>query len=151
MATQSLESMISTLFMAPARAAVEAESGYRKIWADWLKDTAALVGNDVAVLTKMMPQAPVMKFSGALELSISMRVASISQVDGKVSLGLGTGPISVSGGYFRQTSEESAMTVRGAFTLTNAEVDLSTYLARMSLVPTDPVTLTKAIDTLGKN
>ncbi len=148
MATQSLESMISTLFMAPARAAVEAEAGYRQIWAGWLKDTAALVGNDVAAVTKMMPQAPVMKFSGVLELSISMRVASISQVDGRVSLG--TGPISVSGGYFRQTSEESAMTVRGTFTLTNAEVDLSTYLSRMSLVPTDPATLTKAIDTLGK-
>lgn len=157
MATQSLESMISTLFMAPARAAVEAESGYRKIWADWLKNTGdwlkdgpSMTDANVAALTKMMPQAPVMKFSGVLELSISMRVASVSQVDGKVSLGLGTGPISVSGGYFRQASEESAMTVRGTFTLTNAEVDLGAYLARTGLVPTDPASLTKAIELLGK-
>jgi hypothetical protein len=148
MATPTLESMITSLFTAPGRAAVEAEAGYRQIWADWLKTSAALVGNDVAALMKMAPQAPVMKFSGVLELSLSMRVASVSQVDGKISLG--TGPISVSGGYFRQTSEESAMTVRGTFTLTNAEVDLTTYLSRMSLTPTDPASLTKAIDTLGK-
>lgn len=148
MATSSLESMITTLFTAPGRAALEAEAGYRQIWADWLTRSRALVGDDVAALMKLVPQAPVMKFSGVLELSLSMRVASVSQVDGRISLG--TGPISVSGGYFRQTSEESAMTVRGTFTLTNTEVDLETYLSRLSLTPTDPATLNKAIETLGK-
>lgn|SRR5574337_388043 len=147
MATQSLETMISTLFTAPGRAALEAEAGYRKIWADWLTSTADLVGKDATKVMAMAPQAPVMKFSGVLELSLSMRVASVSQAEGKISLG--TGPISVSGGYFRQTSEESSMTVHGTFTLTNTEADLSTYLARMSLTPTDPASLDKAIATLG--
>lgn len=148
MSTPSLESMIGTLFTAPARAAVQAEADYRRIWADWLTTTASLVGQDVTALREMMPQAPVMKFSGVLELALSMRVASVSQSDGRISLG--AGPISVAGGYFRQTSEESAMTVRGTFTLTNSEVDLSTYLSRMGLTPTDPASLNKAIETLRK-
>lgn len=147
MATTSLETMIGTLFTAPADAAVKAEAGYRRIWADWLEQTRDLVGqNNINALQQMLPQAPVMKFSGVLELTLSMRVASISQVDG--SLSLGAGPITVSGGYFRQSSEESALTARGTFTLTNSEVDLSTYLSRMGLTPTDPASLTKAIDTL---
>jgi len=147
MSTQSLESMITALFTAPGRAAVQAEAGYRQIWADWLTANKALFGNNVEALAKQMPQAPVMKFSGVLELALTMRVASVSQVDG--SLTLGAGPVSVSGGYFRQSSEESSMTVRGTFTLTNAEVDMSTYLARSGLTPADPASLDKAIAFLG--
>lgn len=129
----SIESMISTLFTAPGRAALEAEAGYRQIWADWLIRTKKLVGDDPAKLMSMMPSAPVMKISGVLELAVSMRVAEVSRINGGLSLG--AGPISVSGGYFRQSSEESALTARGTFTLTNAEVDLQTYLARAGITP----------------
>lgn len=135
MSTQSLERMISTLFTAPGRAALEAEVGYRKIWAEWLEQTMKLVGKDPAALEKMMAFAPVMKVSGVLELAVSMRVAEVSGLNG--SLSLGTGPISVSGGYFRQASEESSLTARGTFTLTNTEVDLQTYLARSGLTPVE--------------
>jgi hypothetical protein len=146
MATSSIESMITTLFTAPGRAALEAEAGYRKIWADWLTQAKKFVGDDLTALQKMMPSAPVMKVSGVLELAVSMRVAEISGLNG--SLSLGAGPISVSGGYFRQSSEESALTARGTFTLTNTEVDLQSYLARAGIELTDPAKLDLAIKQL---
>jgi hypothetical protein len=146
MATRSMESMISTLFLAPGRAALEAEAGYRKIWVEWLEQTKKLVGDDPKAIEKMMAIAPIMKVSGVLELTLSMRVAEVSGLNG--SLSLGAGPISVSGGYFRQSSEESALTARGTFTLTNTEVDLQTYLARSGLTPVDPGSLDKAIKAL---
>lgn len=139
----SIESMISTLFTAPGRAALEAEAGYRQIWADWLGRTRKLVGEHPDKIMSMMPSAPVMKISGVLELAVSMRVADVSRVNGQLSLG--TGPISVGGGYFRKSAEESAMTARGTFTLTNAEVDLQTYLARAGITPSDLPKLDAAI------
>ena len=146
MASQSLESMITTLFTAPGRAALEAEAGYRRIWMDWLAQNKQLFGPEAAI--RMMPNAPVMKIAGGLELALTMRIASISQANAQIALG--TGPLSVSGGYFRQTSEESTMSVRANFTLSNADVDLSGFLDRAGLTPTGPATLDKAIAQLGQ-
>lgn len=146
MATQSLESMVTALFTAPGRAALEAEAGYRRIWMDWLMQNRELFGADAAI--KMMPNAPVMKIAGGLELALTMRIASISQ--GNAQISLGAGPLSVSGGYFRQTSEESTMSVRANFTLSNTDVDLTGFLNRAGLTPTDPASLDKAIELLGK-
>lgn len=144
MATESLEKMISTLFTAPAKAVVEAEREYRKIWAEWLQMTAQRVGADN--VGKQLNLAPVMKINGALDLSLSMRVTSIDQTN--ASLSLGTGPITVSGGYFRQTTEESSLSVRGCFTLTNTEVDLASYLGQMGVTIKDDASCKQAIDKL---
>jgi hypothetical protein len=150
MSTQSLESVIGAIFLAPGEAALKAESGYRKIWADWLNNTATLVDKDIDKLIALMPLAPVFKISGAIDIAISMRVASISQTDAKLSVG--AGPISVTGGYFRQTSEESAMNVRAAFTLTNTEMDIKTFLEKTGQIPIaeSPESLNKAIEFLKK-
>lgn len=146
MSVQSLESMLSTLFCAPGRAALEAEAGYRNIWSEWLVRTKSLVGDDLTRLNALMPLAPVLRIAGGIELALTMRVASVAS--GKAEISLGTGPISVSAGFLKQTSEESVMTVRATFALTNTEMDLKTYLDRTGLTPTNPGDLKTAIDKL---
>lgn len=148
MSSSSLESMLSTLFLAPGQAAVEVEKGYRKIWAEWLGERKSELIGAAGLNQKLIELAPVMKVAGSIELALTMRVTSVSQVDGKISLG--AGPISASGGYFKQSTDESAMSVRANFTLTNTEVDVTSYLARVGLTPVDAASLDKAITFLAK-
>jgi hypothetical protein len=147
MSTASLEKMIGTVFTAPARAVVEAEEQYRKIWAEWLATTLSRIkathpttllpespDKDKAqaeILNKHLMLAPVMKLNGRIELGLTMRVASVSGFDAKLTLG--AGPVSVSGGYFRQATEESVLSIRAGFTMTNTEVNLAGYLAENSI------------------
>jgi hypothetical protein len=148
--------MISSIFLAPGEAALKTEAGYRKIWSEWLDTTARRIGIDPAVgkpeevqlklLTDQMFLAPVMKINGSIEICLTMRIARVEEGGAKVSLG--TGPIGVSGLYSRQTAEESVMSVRACFTLTNNEVDLTKLLEKNGIKMTDPEDVTKAVNLL---
>ena len=153
MPASSLESMVSTLFTAPAAAVVDAEAAYRQIWIEWLR-----------VLTEMMKQspnlnlgehlklAPVMKLNGYIELGLTMRVAAVSERKGSAGITLGLGPIGISGafGFMNARTEESVMQVRAQYTMSNEEVSLQKYLGNWGLQLAAPADVAKAIEHLGK-
>jgi hypothetical protein len=153
----TLKEMVRTIFLTPGEAALEAEKGYRRIWADWIADTIGLAKTSnpadetkqVEALRNLMQFAPIMKINGQIELGLTMRVASVEGGKGEISLG--TGPIGITGGYYREESQESVMTIHGTFTLTNTETDLTQYLALHNITLATPADVTKAVDLLSSN
>jgi hypothetical protein len=149
--------MISSIFLAPGRAALEVEAEYRKIWDDWMERSMKRIGFDSdaddevnekkrKILKELLTLAPIMKINGAIEIGLTMRIASIKE--GKGGISLGTGPIGISGGYFKQSAEESVMSVRASFTLTNAELDLTGFLAKNGIELAKPGDVTRALELL---
>jgi hypothetical protein len=148
--------MINCIFLAPGRAALEAEAGYRAIWQEWLEGTAKRIGFDPQnpkveqwkCLKDQLSLAPVMKINGSIEIGLTMRIASVKDKQGGVMLG--TGPIGISGGYSKQTTEESVMSVRACFTLTNEEVSLDKFLEKSGIDLEEPSDFGKAVEHLKK-
>lgn len=138
MSLTTLESMVTTLFTAPGAAAIEADKAYRDIWAKWLQRVSKLIeglppGDVARVLAEHLKLAPILKVNGRIEMGLTMRVASVTERSGSVGINLGVGPIGVSGsyGFLDRSSEESVMQVRAAYTLTNDEVSLASYLSNL--------------------
>jgi hypothetical protein len=153
-ATPTLERMVSALFSAPANAVTEAEQAYRSIWMKWLKDVQGLITKatlDTAkvkdALAEHLKLAPIMKLNGRIEMALTMRIASVSEVSGSIGINLGIGPIGVTGsfGMMSRTSEESVLQVRAEYTLTNEEVSLEKYLANWNIGLASPADVEKAI------
>jgi hypothetical protein len=150
----SIESMVSTLFTAPGNAAVEAERAYRQIWISWLKDLAALVkarnfqaGEADMMVKEHAKLAPIMRIGGNIDIGITMRIASVSEKQGSISLNLGVGPIGASGsfGFMNRTSEESVLQVHAQYAIANTEIGLEEFLKDSKLTLASPADVDTAI------
>lgn len=155
MSTESLERMVSTLFTAPGLAAVETEKAYRQIWINWLSGVLKLIpasgiGKEAVqtALAQHLKLAPVMKFSGRMEMGLTMRIASLSEHSGSISLGVGAIGVSGAFGFMGRSSEESVMQVRAEYTLTNDEVSLEKYLGNWNIPLATPDDVNSAIEKL---
>lgn len=158
MSTSSLENMVSTLFSAPGRAAIETELAYRKIWINWLKDVTNLIAkkkfeaNENALKQALMQHlelAPVMKISGVMEIGLTMRIASLKESNGSISMGIGAIALSGSYGFASRTAEESIIQVRAQYTLTNSEVSLEKYLGTWGITLASAESVENAIKMLS--
>lgn len=161
-----LESIFTTLFSAPSKVVVDADARYRQIWMEWLQNIRALItARDTAVggtpltteqqkalIEAQLGMAPVMKLDAAVEVAVTMRLASVTQKEGKASLGVGVGAFQVSGsfGMSSQTSQESILQARAVYNMANnSEKSLASYLKDYSIPVTDAASLGKAIAFLG--
>lgn len=151
-----IKTIFSALFSDPIDAVLVAEKSYRRIWADWLNDLNAFIAplppaEQAAAIAKRLELAPVMKFAACIEAGITMRVASLTQKEGKVALSLGTGPFQISGGggFSSQQSSESIFQARATYTLSNdADRSLKDYLGELKLDLATPSDITNAVTRL---
>lgn len=137
-----IQTILSALFTEPISAVVGAERDYRRIWAGWLEDLVRVLpaglsaAEEADFINKRLELAPVMRISATIEAGVTMRIASLTQKEGKVSLSLGTGPFQISGGggFSSQTSSESVFQARALYTLSNdAERSLKDYATELRL------------------
>lgn len=131
--TASLSSVLSGLFTAPLNAATQAEADYRTIWAEWLeKKLAKFDEADRANVTfdQLFTECPVVDVSGRVDLSLSMRIASVSEKGGQAGAGLQLGPVHAGGSFnfMSRESEESLFRAAASFTVTNTGGDLRKLL-----------------------
>lgn len=156
MATTDLTGVFTTLFTAPANAACRAEREYRTIWLEWLRELAALSG---AAASPMKPEqiqahldlAPVLHFESLIEVGITMRVASVSEMRAGISAGLRLSVIETSGsfGFVSRDTQESVLQAKAQYTLSNgAHMTLKDYLGTMSIDLAGPDDVKTAIGAL---
>lgn len=162
MPNTSLESIVSTLFTAPAHAAVTAEKEYLSIWKGYLdslnkeiNDPASAFKPEekVQLLKERLSLVPVMKFQAAIDLGITMRIASVEQKSGNLSAGLQLNVFQASGGFgfMTQNAQESTFQARATYNMANYDaVTLQQYLAPAKIDLTDPLKLEEAVKYLEK-
>lgn len=162
MPVASIESVMTELFTAPLEAAVNADREYRKTWTRWMKDQLTLVSvpspnpasppalRDGVKIDDILKTAPAVSLDGVIDLSITMRIASVKQKEGSLGIGLGLGPVNATGsfGFMSRTAEESVFQVQARFTLSNTGRDLSGELAKAGLTPVDIPSMENAIKLL---
>lgn len=147
MSETSISSVYRELFQSPLKAVTDAEADYRKIWSAWLQDQLTLVTDQVpdpqnqgktiskiregVDFQQILKTAPVISLDGVIEVSITMRIASVREFDANLNVGISVGPVYASGGFgFKSsTSQESLFQASTRFTLSNQNMDLSKYLA----------------------
>ena len=153
METATLSSVLGELYTAPLDAAIRAEREYRRIWASWLTFKKSLVTDTNGALlpginlSELLNTAPVVTVDGKVEVAITMRIASVKQVEVGVQGGLSLGPIYASGsfGFLNRSSAESTLQASTSVVLSNANRNLVEYLGDHQVKVTDPATLDKAI------
>ena len=114
---------------------------YRAIWVEWLNALNTLFKDTMkpaeqkALIEKNLDLAPVMKMNAKVEIGLTMRMASVTQREGKLEVGLNVGPIGASGsyGFMSRSTEESVMQVHAAYTMSNNDVTLAEYLDKKNL------------------
>ncbi len=104
------------------------------------------------IVSDGLRSAPVMKLSGTIDIGITMRIASVEQTKGGISVGLGVGPIGINGqfGFMQSSTSESVMQVRAQYTMSNDDVTLTEYLGKSQITLTEPTQLNHAIKFLEK-
>jgi hypothetical protein len=159
MSTANISAVLTDLFSAPLKAAVDAESKYRQAWADWLTFQMAILTKEDGKtlregvkLEEVLRTAPVVSLDGTIELAISMRIAAVKELSAGLGVSVGVGPVYASGnfGFMSRTTEESTFQAQAKFTLSNTQKNLTSLLEQSKLTPTDPATLNTAIQELGK-
>lgn len=159
MSAASISAVLTDLFSAPLKAVVDAESKYRQIWADWMAFQMTLLTKedgktlrDGVNLADVLRTAPAVSLDGVIDLAITMRIASVKELSAGLDVSVGVGPVYASGnfGFMSRTTEESTFQAQAKFTLSNTQKNLATLLEQYKLTPTDPATLTKAVEELGK-
>jgi hypothetical protein len=151
MSTASIRDVMTELFTAPLEAAVAAERGYREAWAQWMKDQADLAKNNRNVsIPEILRDAPAVSLDGIVEMSVTMRIASVRQREGSVGLGVGLGPVHATGsfGFISKTAEESIFQAQAKFTLSNTDRNLTAVLAKSGLAPANLDDMDNAIKLL---
>lgn len=148
-----MKEMFTTLFTAPIRAAVEAEASYRRIWVEWLQQTASLIPEDATdevqarIIANRLDMAPVMKLDAAIDVGLTMRLVTVKQTDAGGELGLAVGPFQVSGqfGFSSSKTAESVMEARARYQLSNTNsATMRDYLEAADAVPTKKTELENA-------
>jgi hypothetical protein len=159
MSAATISAVLTDLFSAPLQAVVDAEWKYRQVWADWMAFQMALLTKedgktlrDGVNLADVLRTAPAVSLDGVIELAITMRIASVKELSVGLGVSVGVGPVYASGnfGFMSRTTEESTFQAQAKFTLSNTQKNLTTLLEQWKLTPTDPATLTTAIQELGK-
>jgi len=154
MSTTSLTSVLRELFAAPLDAATQAEANYRQIWAAWLSDLKNLVVDEsgevksgVNLPEMIKTLSPTIALDGKVDLAVTMRVASVQEKSGTFQAGLSLAPIFASGSFSSSATqtEESVLKASTSFVLSNTNRDLSTFLDKNKLTPTDVKELDNAI------
>jgi len=158
MSTISITNVLSELFSAPLRAVVNAESEYRKIWADWLESQLALITDPTDPkkfrtgfkAEEWLKTAPVVSVDGMINMAITMRVAGVQEKSYGGSAGLSLGPIYGSGGFgfVNRSTEESVFRANASFTLSNTGKDITALLGQHKLNPASPEQVQNAITAL---
>ncbi|NJM55608.1 MAG: hypothetical protein HC841_06570 [Verrucomicrobiae bacterium] len=161
MATASISKIMSELFTAPLDAVVNSEAEYRRIWVRWLRERLELVTEKAADGTTrlregvnvagLLTEAPAVSLDGVVEMSITMRIASVKQREGSLGIGVALAPAQVSGsfGFMSRTAEESVFQAQARFTLSNTERNLASELAGFGLKPADIASLENAMKLLS--
>jgi hypothetical protein len=158
MATTDLTDVFTTLFTAPASAVCRAEREYRRIWLDWLRDLSALIAaapNPMTAdqLAKHLELAPVLQFESFIEVGITMRIASVSEMRAGITAGLRLSVIETSGsfGFVSRNTRESVLQAKAQYTLSNTgAMTLKDYLGTMSIDLAKPDDVKTAVATLEK-
>jgi len=162
MSNTSLESIVSTLFTAPAQAVIAAEKEYLSIWKGYLESLAKELNDPAStlkpeekalLLKERLNLVPVMKFQAAIDLGITMRIASVDQKSGNFSAGLQLNVFQASGGFgfMTQNTQESTFQARASYNMSNYDaVTLTQYLAPAKIDLTDPTKLDEAVKYLEK-
>ena len=170
----ALESIINTLFTAPAEASVQTEREYLEIWAKYLdgiskeiaqRNPPASTGAGAApkaaldeagikaLIEYRLKMAPVLKFQGMIDLGITMRVASVEEKEGSLSAGVQVGAFQASGsfGFLSQSTQESVMQARASYSVANYDsITLTDYLKPSKLELTTADQLKEAVTFLNK-
>jgi len=150
----TFSSLLQTIMRTPIDAVTRGEREYLSIWIDRLKAIKKIRGNTVDDIEKELRFAPVMKFSGEIQVAATVRLASVTESGGKLGLTIGTGPIGFSGGmsYSQRSSEESLIQISATFLLANDEISLLDYLRERDLLaPAQPMDVANAIKELDKD
>jgi hypothetical protein len=159
MSNRNLVSVFQELFSAPLEAATKAEADYRRIWADWLEWKYQLVKKDDdnfkdgVQWDSLLETAPVVDLDQVVEVGVTLRIASVTERNASGSLGIGVGPIHISGGFgfVNRTTQESLMQASTRVTITNNRKDLKQYLADHRIVITNPKELKTAFEGLRQS
>lgn len=160
MSTAGITDVIQTLFNAPLDAACKAEANYRKIWTDWIQmQKAIFMSNKKNVkdnkltdeaIKQLFDIAPVISFTGVLDIALTMRIAEVKKKEGEISAGIQVGPVHAGGkfSFMSQKSEESLFQAATTFTMSNVQTDLKEYLKEHGLEPAAAGDLEAAIKLL---
>lgn len=161
MSSASISSVFRELFQAPLRALTDAEEDYRRIWADWLEvqfrflsiekkegARSVRVWKDGVDFEKVVREhAPVVALNGAVDVGITMRIASVKEFNGNVGFGVALGPVYASGGFgfTGRSSKESLFQASTQFTVSNQPGDLSEYLSNRNVTLAEPSDVESAV------
>lgn len=145
MAINDIPMVFSTLFTAPSQAMVDAAIKQRVAWINWLRDIKRLVDDADAnykqqILDQHLDLAPIWKMDAQVSVAIQMRVASISRIEGGLSLGLGISVLQAAGsfGFMSESTSESVLHARAQYAFSNgSQITLRDYLDTLgvSIVP----------------
>jgi hypothetical protein len=158
---QTFASLVGTIMRTPIEAVAQAERDYLRMWRDRLEAMRvppAPGGNPVPALSAEEIKAtlafvPVMKLVGDIQVATTVRLASVREMNGKLGLTIGVGPIGINGGFgfLNRATEESIIQISATFKLTNGEVSLLDYLKDVGKIDlAAPSDITKAIDFLNR-
>jgi len=158
MGNVSISSVMSDLFNAPLQAAVKADAGYMKAWAQWLtfkkplfldENGTLLPGVDINTI---LNTAPVVSLNGKIDLAITMRITDVQKTDTSLSGGLSVGPVFASGsfGFQRESTQESLFQAAASFVLSNQEKSLAGFMADHGLHPANGDEVNHLIATLDR-
>lgn len=158
MATTDLTDVFTTLFTAPAGAVARAEREYRNIWLEWLRELAGLADAAVGPMTREqlaahLELAPVLHFDSMIEVGVTMRVASVSEMRGGLTAGLRLSVVETSGsfGFLSRGTHESILQAKAQYTLSNtARMSLKDYLGTISIELAGPDDVKTAIAALER-
>lgn len=141
MSTTSLTHVFRELFAAPLDAVTQSEADYRRIWADWLEGQLKLVSDKNGKLkpgvdlAKLLDTAPIISLDGAIDVAITMRIASVNEFSVKGEGGMGVGPVYASGGFgfSNRSSQESLFQASTRYTMSNTNQNLKSYLTERNI------------------
>ncbi len=155
MATTDMKEVFTMLFTAPAEASVEAERKYRRIWKEWLGDLSRMheaFAMDAQQFSDHIDIAPVLSFEAAIEVGITMRIASVREMSGGIEAGLRLSVFEASGrfGFVNRTSTESVMQARAQYQMANREITLRDYLGSFGVPLAEPDDIEGALDFMTK-
>ena len=160
MASARLADVFSELFTAPLRAVQQADEAYLRMWALWLEKQLNLVerteeefkeGLDFEDLVRSM--APVVELEGAIEVAVTMRIASVREFDAELGVGVMVGPVYSSGsfGFAGTTAEESLFQASTKYILSNTQRNLAHYLDKYRIPIAKPSQVREAVRLLREH